>query len=267
MDQTLAARLQSKSIKNSIINNIAKDFNLTPILAEAYFSQIKEYFLQHADLNLKSGQVHYLAISDLEPAGKPVALCKKTSVSLTLHNPDEDLPIYQSKGLSGLRQHRVLRITKEAIEQGALLSYEDIAFILTVSVVTIKRDIALLRRKGLTIPSRGWRHEMGRGQTHKTQILDLYLSGYQFSDIERRTHHSETAVKRYIQDFCRIVLLHQKSFTFDQIRIATGFSHRLIGEYLKLYKKYLDENKPRLDALFALSKKVNDMTLQKEITQ
>lgn len=255
MDAQLTARLQSKSIKNSIVNNIAKDFNLTPILAEAYFNQIKDYFLQHADVNLSSGQIHYLAISDNEPAGKPVVLCKKASVFLTLHTPDEDLPIYKKSGLRGLRQHRLLRITKEAIEQGALLSYEDIAFLLTTSVVTVKRDVAVIRRKGLVIPSRGWRHEMGRGQTHKTQILDMYLSGHQFSDIEKRTHHSETAVKRYIQDFSKIVLLHQKKFSVDQIRIATGFSNRLIGEYLKLYTKALKEHKPRLKAMFDLSKK------------
>ncbi|MEK9141453.1 MAG: DUF1670 domain-containing protein [Nitrospirota bacterium] len=255
MDAQLAARLQSKSIKNSIINNIARDFNLTPILAEAYFTQIKGYFLAHADVKLSSGQIHYLAISDNEPAGKPVALCKKVSVFLTLHTPDDDLPVYKKSGLRGLRQHRLLRITKEAIEQGALLSYEDIAFLLTTSVVTVKRDTAFMRKSGLVIPSRGWRHEMGRGQTHKTQILDLYLSGYQFSEIEKRTHHSETAVKRYIQDFSKIVLLQQKKFSVDQIRIATGFSNRLIGEYLKLYTKARKEHTPRLKALFALSKK------------
>lgn len=253
MDAQLVARLQSKSVKNSIINNIAKDFNLTPILAEAYFTQIKDYFLKHADVQLSSGQIHYLAISDNEPAGRPVALCKKVSVSLTLHNPEEDLPLYKKHGLRGLRQHRLLRITKEVIEQGALLSYEDIAFVLTTSVVTVKRDIAAMRRRGLVIPSRGWRHEMGRGQTHKTQILELYLSGYQFSDIEKRTHHSETAVKRYIQDFSKIILLDQKGFSTDQIRIATGFSNRLIGEYLKLYHRFSKE--PRLKAILASPKK------------
>lgn len=96
---------------------------------------------------------------------------------------------------------------------------------------------------------------MGRGTTHKTQILDLYLSGFQFSEIEKRTHHSETAVKRYIQDFCRIVLLHMKNFSVDQIRIATGYSNRLIGEYVKLYKKYSQEDNDRLKALFNLSVK------------
>ena len=153
MDSSLADRLKSKSVKNAIINDIANDFNagarpLTPILAEAYFNQIKNHFLKHAELNLTSGQMQYLAIDDREPAGKPVSLCKKVSVALTVHDADEDLNVYKKSGLRGLRQHKLLRITKEAIEQGALLSFEDIAFILTSSVVTIKRDMAHMRRQG-----------------------------------------------------------------------------------------------------------------------
>jgi len=255
MDSHLKDRLESKSVKNSIITNISRDFNLTPLLAEAYFAQIKDYFLEHADITLNSGQIHYLAVDDREPAGKPVLSCRKVSVFLTLHNPDEDLAVYSKSGLSGLRQHRLLRITKEAIEQGALLSFEDIAFLLTTSTVTIKRDFAYLRHNGKTIPTRGWRHDMGRGTTHKTQILDLYLQGYQFSDIERRTHHSEKAVQRYIQDFTRIVLLHHNNLSVDQIRIATGFSNRLIGEYLKLFNAHSQLKSPKLQVIFDLAKK------------
>ncbi len=255
MDQNLTKRLQSKSVKNAIVNNISHDFNLTPILAEAYFNQIKNYFLEHANFELASGQMHYMAVDDREPAGKPIALCKKISVRLTVHDVDEDLLVYKNNGLAGLRHHRLLRITKQAIEQGALLSFEDVAFILTTSVITIKRDMAYLRRSGLTIPSRGWRHDMGRGSTHKTQILDLYFDGFLFSEIENRTHHSETAVKRYIQDFSKIILLYSKNFSIDQIRITTGFSNRLIGEYIKLYKKYHQQNNQRLDAIFNPKKK------------
>lgn len=238
LDQPLSDRLQSKSVKQSIISSIARDFNLTPILAEAYFSQISDYFLHHAEVELGAGQFHYLAVDENEPAGKPIALCKKVSVKLTLHKAEEDLPVYKKSGLRGLRHHKIIRITNEAIDQGGVLSYEDIAFILTCSVVTIKRDMSQMRKKGIILPSRGWRHEMGRGQTHKTQILELYLSGYLFSDIQRRTKHSETAIKRYLQDFARVALLHTKGFTLDQIRISTGFSHRLIGEYLKLLKAH-----------------------------
>jgi hypothetical protein len=166
-------------------------------------------------------------------------------VKLTLHKVDEDLDLYKKSGLRGLRHHKIVRITNEAIDQGGVLSYEDIAFILTCSVVTIKRDMSQMRRNGIILPSRGWRHDMGRGQTHKTQILALYLSGYQFSEIEHRTKHSETAIKRYIQDFARVLLLHQKSFSVDQIRISTGFSHRLIGEYLALAKEHARSSHPK----------------------
>jgi Protein of unknown function (DUF1670) len=238
LDLNLSSRLQSKTVRQSIIRNISQDFNLTPILAEAYFKQISDYFLRHAELTLSTGQLQYLAVDENEPAGKPLALCKKVPVRLTIHGAEDDLAVYKKSGLRGLREHKITRITNEAIDQGGVLSYEDIAFCLTCSVVTIKRDMSRLRRKGIILPSRGWRQQMGRGQSHKTQILDLYFHGYQFTDIERKTHHSESAIKRYLQDFSRVVLLHLKRFSIDQIRISTGFSHRLIGEYLKLYHQH-----------------------------
>lgn len=239
ISQSLSDRLQSKTVRQSIITSIARDFNLTRILAEAYFNQISDYFLRHAELTLSTGQLQYLAVEENEPAGKPIALCRKVPVRLSLHNAEEDLAVYKKSGLRGLREHKITRVTNEAIDQGGVLSYEDIAFVLTCSVVTIKRDMSRLRRSGIILPSRGWRQQMGRGQSHKTQILDLYFRGYQFTDIEKKTHHSETAIKRYLQDFSRVALLHLKRFSVDQIRISTGFSHRLIGEYLALHKQHV----------------------------
>ena len=103
MDRQLAERLKSKSVKNAIIGQISEAFNLTPLLAEAYFNQIKGYFLEHTDISLESGQLHYLAIDDHEPAGKPVDLCRKVSVRLPIHNPDVDVDTYHQSGLAGLR--------------------------------------------------------------------------------------------------------------------------------------------------------------------
>lgn len=253
LSQNLSSRLQSKTVRQSIIGSIAKDFNLTRILAEAYFTQISDYFLRHAELSLSTGQLQYLAVEENEPAGKPIALCRKVPVRLTLLNADEDLTVYKKSGLRGLREHKITRVTNEAIDQGGVLSYEDIAFILTCSVVTIKRDMSRLRRQGIILPSRGWRQQMGRGQSHKTQILDLYFRGYQFTEIEHKTHHSETAIKRYLQDFARVALLHLKRFSVDEIRISTGFSHRLIGEYLALYKQHAQ--RPALKRILQTSKK------------
>jgi len=62
-------------------------------------------------------------------------------------------------------------------------------------------------------------------------------------------------VKRYIQDFSKIILLHLKDFSIDQIRIATGFSNRLIDEYILLYQTYLKQDSTRLSDLFGPVKK------------
>ena len=81
MDRQLGERLKSMSVKNVIIGQISAAFNLTPLLAETYFNQIKGYFLEHTDISLESGQLHYLAIDDREPAGKPVAPMRVESIT------------------------------------------------------------------------------------------------------------------------------------------------------------------------------------------
>ena len=43
-------RLESKTARAAIIQKIATDFNLMPIIAEAYYKQISTYFDQHANV-------------------------------------------------------------------------------------------------------------------------------------------------------------------------------------------------------------------------
>ena len=57
-----------------------------PLVAEAYYKQISTYFAQHADVQLTSGQICYEAVAAEEPAGKHIALAKKSpagSLSMT----------------------------------------------------------------------------------------------------------------------------------------------------------------------------------------
>ena len=130
------SRLESKTAKSAIIQKIATDFNLMPIIAEAYYKQISSYFEQHADIELTSGQICYEAVSADEPAGKHIALARKVSCRLTLNDINSDLEMLAHYGLSGLRRHRILRLTREAYDQSALLSYEDLA-ILLLSVIFV----------------------------------------------------------------------------------------------------------------------------------
>ncbi len=239
-------RLESKNAKNAIIQKLAEDFNLTPIIAEAFYKQVSLYFSEHANIALSSGEVSYEGVSAEEPAGKHIRIAKKITVKLRLMDINSDFEALANYGLAGLRRHRLLRITREAYDQGALLSYEDIALILTSSPSTIKRDIQALRREGKFILTRGTKLDMGPGLSHKTSILDLYFKGFTFTEIERKTNHSETSVKRYLADFVQVAALIREKFTLNQIRLIAKKSDRLVREYAELYETYSKENNQRL---------------------
>ena len=60
-------RIESKNARAAIIQKISADFNLMPLVAEAYYKQISSYFAQHADVHLTSGQICYEAVAADEP--------------------------------------------------------------------------------------------------------------------------------------------------------------------------------------------------------
>jgi hypothetical protein len=242
-------RLKSKDARDAIIQKLAQDFNLTQVIAEAYFKQFSLYFEEHANVSLSTGQIAYEAVAAHEPAGKHIRLTRKVTVKVKLIDFNSDLEALASYGLAGLRRHRLARITKEAYDQNALFSYEDLAMILTTSPSTIRRDVQHLRRQGQFIMTRGTKHDMGPGLSHKTIIIDLYFKGYTFSEIERQTNHSETSVKRYLMDFLQIASLYQQKFTKNQIRLIAKRSDRLVREYIGLYDTYRQQDNQRLHEL------------------
>jgi hypothetical protein len=242
-------RLRSKDARDAIIQKLAADFNLTQVIAEAYFKQFSLYFEEHANVSLSTGQIAYEAVAAHEPAGKHIRLTRKVTVRVKLIDFNSDLEALATYGLAGLRRHRLARITKEAYDQNALFSYEDLAMILTTSPSTIRRDVQHLRRQGKFILTRGTKHDMGPGLSHKTIILDLYFKGYTFSEIERQTNHSETSVKRYLMDFVQIATLYQQKFSNNQIRLIAKRSDRLVREYIQLYDTYHQQDNERLNEL------------------
>lgn len=242
-------RLESKHARNAIVQKLSTDFNLTPIIAEAFYQQIACYFQEHANISLSSGEIAYEAVAAEEPAGKHIRLTRKVTVRLKLYDFNTDLEILAAYGLAGLRRHRLARITRQAYDQGALLSYEDLAMLLTTSPATVKRDVYHLRHQGLFIMTRGTKHDMGPGLSHKTVIIDLYFKHYTFTEIEQKTNHSESSVKRYLADFVQVTALHQQGFSANQIRLIAKKSDRLVREYIQLYQTYEKQDNQRLMAL------------------
>jgi hypothetical protein len=235
MEPETIARLQTKEAGAAIVERIQRDFQLAPLVAQTLIAQLHRYEEEYSPQHRENGQLTYLAVSQECPAGQPLAACRRIAVQLTLHSAD-DLPALAA-GIAHLRQVRLLRLTEEAEAQGGLLSQEDLACLLCSSLATIKRDVQALRQQGLRVPTRGQVKDIGKGVSHKVQIVGDYLAGYTFSEIERRRHHSVGAIRRYCDDFVRIIRLHAQGVSCLAIRSATGLSEQLIQQYLTLYQQ------------------------------
>ena len=64
-------------------------------------------------------------------------------------------------------------MTEEAMDQGGVLTQEDLARLLQTGVRTIRRDVAQLRAEGHWVPTRGAVQDTGRGQSHKAKIVEI----------------------------------------------------------------------------------------------
>jgi hypothetical protein len=172
----------------------------------------------------------------------------------------EDLEVLRRFGGDALRRFRLLRMTEEAIDQGGVLTQEDLSRLLQAGVRTIRRDVALLRAEGHWVATRGAMKEIGRGQSHKAKIVDMYLRRMTYSEIVRRARHAPSSVKRYVDAFGRVVVLWEKGLRDPgEIAFIVGMSERLAREYLELRERYdTPEHRDRIEEIARQVRRVLD---------
>jgi len=194
------------------------------------------YFADYGHMALRPGELCYLAVASTEPPGKPIIACRKVQVALELAT-GEDQQALGSKGLAAMRQGRLARLARQAQLQGGLLTVEDLAYVTCSSPATVKRDLAQCRAIGIAVPTRGQIRDIGPGISHKAQVVQLYLWGLQFTDIESQTKHSEVSIQRYLADFRQIAALYARGASIPEIRAASGKSAKVIAEYIAIYER------------------------------
>jgi len=233
-------RVKAKTLDSMFRRRVENGANCSPFVSEAILTQVKEvYDLNGEDSRSRHGvgQVKFLAVSKNEPPGKPIEDCEKIAVFLTLDAGEEDQRIRFQHGTAALRRAKILRLTTEAKQQGALLSYEDIAFrLLNCGVRTVVRDANVIRGQGISLPTRGQQKDMGPLQSHKVKIVELFLQGFEYNEIARRTMHALSSVENYITTFARVVLLTEKGYCDDEIACIIGKSPALSKTYRQIYR-------------------------------
>ncbi len=237
-------RQKCKSSEGEFIFELRNNYELSPKMSESILESAKRCLIR--DNILKEGEIEVSVISIEERSGRIIEGLRKQRVRLIIDNGMEDTEIQRSCGRIGLRQVRIQRITEEAIEQGGVLSQEDLSKYLSCGIRTIKRDISSIKRSGVEVITRGVLHNIGRGQTHKVQIVGLYLEGKTFSEIRLRTHHSPGAIKRYLQDFIRVMMSLYHGIEESSVSSVSGLSENLVRQYSELFKQSWKQRTRRL---------------------
>ena len=242
----------NRQIQTQLYNELRHDYSFP----RAVCRSLSDLFSSYLDLYFSSqrteGQIIFHAVSKDVPPGIPVEEMHLVPVKLILYEPDD----CTARNQQDLLDKRIKRISNEAFSQSALLTQADIAILLGESTKTITRHIMVLEKKGILIPTRGKWKDIGPGVSHKKRILELYLKGDEYTDIERKTKHSGEAIMRYVKDFARLMVLTEEGFNNTELRIITGLSEKTILEYKDIIENYSTQDyQDRRDQLHDMFRK------------
>lgn len=252
MSRSAIDRLAVKTLDQRFRYELETGFEMAPRVAQGILETAKDVFNLDAvsgaqDDRLRPGQIRQVIAAAGAPHGRPLRETEMVEVVWTINAGEEDLAVLNEHGPRALRRVRILRLIDEALDQGGEPTQEDLGRALSVTARTIRSDIAALEAEGYQVATRGKLRGVGRGQTHKVIIVELYLKRHTYTEIKRRTRHSVSSIKRYIQTFGRVVMLCRKELSVSEIAFAIGISERLAEEYLGLYQRYdLPEYQARL---------------------
>lgn len=233
LSRTYFNRSQIKSSEGEFIWELENSYELSPKLSSLILLTAKECLLR--DYTLKQGQIEVTAIAIEERSGKVIEKMEKKRVRITIDNGIEDIEVLKEFRRISLRQLKIERITHEAIEQGGVLSQEDLAKYLGCTVRTVQRDIKQIKERGIEVLTRGYLHNIGRGQTHKVKIIGMHLDGKTYSEIKLKTRHSVGAIKRYLESFTKVLMAQSRGiYRIKDISGVTGISETLVKQYREL---------------------------------
>jgi predicted ArsR family transcriptional regulator len=229
-------RLQAKTPQRRFLGVLEREFHYAPKVAEAILEEA-ESCLAGGTEKLRPGQVRVVLVRQGSGGSQPLSQTPTLEVTWTVDAGAEDRQVQAKHGQQALRQVRLQRLLDEAVEQGGVATQEDLAQALHTSVRTIKRDFVDLQERGAYLPSRGNLQGIGRGQTHKAQIIGRWLQGETYDQLALHTHHCSASIQRYIKTFVQVVELHRQGFAENQIALLLQSGLPLVREYLAIYQQ------------------------------
>jgi len=233
--QPTAAAGQAGGIEAELV----AQFGFSAVAARGWRRWLAELAGRLGATPLAAGELVFFAISADEGARAQLTQARLVPARLGFFtDADAQTSCYgpAPTRVAELKFARLLRWTTQARGQGALLTLPDLAVLAGISVDAVRRHLAA--HPEVVVPTRGLVKDIGRGVTHKTQIVELYLQLHTETEICERTGHSYASVEAYLREFARMVALADQGLNQVMIRRVTGRSMALVAAYLELYRRY-----------------------------
>jgi hypothetical protein len=188
------------------------------------------------------GQIFWagVAVDDPPSQNKRIEDTRLVPIVLDLVTA-RDIDETRTKGMrSQTRRSKIVRLFRQAYEQGAVLSLADVSLMIHVHFSTLSRLVLDHEREtGEMVPRRGTIHDMGRSVTHKAIICYKRLVEQKpTSQVAQETFHSPEEVEYYVQCLRRIQLCRDSGMSPEEAAQATGHSLSLVQEYWELIKEF-----------------------------
>lgn len=233
---------QQRYLKPILERFMKREFpsNFGPIMRERLAEELTNIFysMHPQRKHVKPGQVAWNALDQNTRGDDPDR--KYVPVTLTIISAEDIEQLGKGIPMSEIQKKVIARMTREAYQQGGIMSMRDIGLLtLTQPSTTSHRRIAYEKENDTQLPHTGNLHDMGSCLTHKEQIIYKVIAERKDpASVAKETNHSIKAVDRYLNDYYRIKTAYQKFKDIEQIHIITNIAKPVINQYIQIMNEY-----------------------------
>jgi len=232
-------------LKPAIVNFFEREFcgMFGPVVRENIADALIDLFnsLCPESSRLKPGQILWNALDKQTRADSENRRYKPVILSLVT---DDEVSMFEiGSSVSLIRKNVMVRMIREAYQQGAVLSTRDLSLLLVSHAAYLSQlRIEYEQEHKTVLPHMGVIHDMGTTLTHKRLIVYKYVVEKKDpSVVARETNHSQLAVDKYLKDFNRVKTLVKDNKDIDFIHLTTNMSRSVIRQYLQIFNNYVKE--------------------------
>lgn len=207
-----------------------------PVLRDKVADELISLFEANAPQTsrLKHGQILWNALDKNTRADS--AHRKYVPVVLTVISEQDVEQLTQGVSMSAIAKQAIVRMIREAYEQGGVLSSRDIGLLrLRTPQWASKVRRQYEQDHGCTLPHTGTLHDMGSSISHKTIIIrKVILEKKDPAAVARECTHTQAAVDRYLKDYHRVKTLHDLGKDVEFIHLVTQIAKHVIAQYITI---------------------------------